>query len=80
MMAVNTPDELQPYENSSSSRCDALRRKINWILQRGTVKYNSKKRKHIEGEKTWTAGNKQWCFGSGTLISRTGVNRHIHVQ
>jgi len=37
-MAVDTPDELQPYENSPSSFCDTLSRKIIGILKKGDSK------------------------------------------
>ncbi|CAF1385316.1 unnamed protein product [Rotaria sordida] len=41
-MASNIADEIQSYENPPSLRRDALRRKINRILQRGTMKDRSR--------------------------------------
>jgi hypothetical protein len=41
-MIANIVDEIQSYENPPSLHRDALRRKINRILQRGTIKDRSR--------------------------------------
>ncbi|CAF1326947.1 unnamed protein product [Didymodactylos carnosus] len=41
-MAANIADEIQTYENPPSLHRGALRRKINWILQRGRIENRSR--------------------------------------